>query len=384
MATESETSRFFRILEIVKTELTPRDAYVREGVPTFVIPLEVEAVNKVNRLGARLESEGLGLIVEQDESEIVLQVVPSQTIARREFRFAGLNLPVILFLATILSVTISGYYTSLDFVEVLRRLNMISPADEAFAIWSQTALYTVSIMSVVGLHELGHFISARRHGVKATLPLFIPGIPRLTLGTFGAFIRQERPASNRNQLFDIGISGPLVGFAIAMVASIAGYSMSLPLTEQQYEFLVRQGMAGGVVFPPLLFMFLGPWIFPSPNAYTHVLHPLALAGWAGTLITFLNAFPIGQLDGGHVFRALLGRVWHRRLGYAMIVLMFLAGWWPMALLVLFLIRTDHPGTLDDTTPLTLGRKLLALAFVAMFVAVFTLSPESPLLILLFG
>lgn len=384
MATESETSRFFRVLDIVKTEFTPRDAYVRESVPTFVVPLEAETIDKANRLVERLASEGLSLIMERSGSEVVLQVVPREAVARPAFRLAGLSLPLILFLATIVSVTISGYYVSLDYVDVLLKLRKISPEQESFAIWSQTALYMVTIMCVVGLHEVGHFMVARRNGIRATLPLFIPGIPRLTPGTFGAFIRQEGPARNRNQLFDIGISGPMVGFSIALVTSFLGYSMSLPLTYQQYiEIFGREG-AGGAIFPPLLFLFLGPWIFTSRNAYTYVLHPLALAAWLGTLITFLNAFPIGQLDGGHVFRALLGRVWHRRLGYAMIALMFLTGWWAMAILVLLLIRVDHPGTIDDVTPLTLRRKLLALAFVVMFIAVFTLSPESPLVAFLFG
>ena len=384
MATESEATKFFRILDIVKTDFTPRDAYLREGVPTFIVHLDAETMDKTNRLAERLATENLGIIVERSGDEVVLQVVPREAVAHPTFRLAGLNLPLILFLATIVTVTISGYYISSDYAELLLRLQKVSPQEKPFTVWSQTALYTITIMCVVGLHEIGHYMAARRNGVKATLPLFIPGIPGLTLGTFGAFIRQERPASNRNQLFDIGISGPVVGFVIAMIASAAGYSMSLPLTEQQYDYLVGQGMMGGAIFPPLFFLFLGSWIFPSPNAFTHVLHPLALAGWAGTLITFLNAFPVGQLDGGHVFRALLGRVWHRRLGYAMILLMFLAGWWSMALLVLLLIRVDHPGTMDDVTPLTLRRKLLALAFVAMFIAVFTLSPESPLTVLLFG
>lgn len=384
MSTESEAAKFFRILDIVKTEFTPRDAYLREGVPTFIIALDAETVDKSDRLAGRLAAEDLGLIVERSGNEVVLQVVPRRAVARPVFRLAGLSLPLILFFATIVTVTISGYYISSDYADVLLRLQQVSPQAVPFAVWSQTALYTITTMSVVGLHEIGHYVTARRNGVKATLPLFIPGIPGLTLGTFGAFIRQERPASNRNQLFDIGISGPIVGFAIAMIASAVGYSMSLPLTMQQYDYLVRQGMTGGSVFPPLFFLFLGSWIFPSPNAFTHVLHPLALAGWAGTLITFLNAFPIGQLDGGHVFRALLGRVWHRRLGYVMILLMFLAGWWSMALLVILLIRVDHPGTLDDVTPLSHRRKLLVLAFVAMFVAVFTLSPDSPLAVLLFG
>jgi len=383
LAAENETSRFFRILDMVKTEFTPKDAYVREGVPTFVVPFRDGDIDKVNRLALRLSSESLGLMVGRAESEAVLQVVPRQVTTRPSPRFAGLNLPLILFLATIVTVTISGYYESLGFVGILRMLGKISLVDEPLIIWSQTALYTITIMSVVGLHEVGHFMAARRHGVKATLPIFIPGIPGIGPGTFGAIIHQERPASNRNQLFDIGISGPVVGFAIAIVASVVGYSMSIPLSKEEYTFLAQR-TTFEVVFTPLLLEFLGPWVLPSPNAYTHVFHPLAWAGWVGTLITFLNAFPIGQLDGGHVFRALLGRVWHRRLGYAMIVLMFLAGWWPMALLVSFLVRVDHPGTLDDVTPLTRGRKLLALAFVAMFISVFTLSIDSPLLILLYG
>jgi len=384
LASENETSRFFRILDIVKTEFSPRDAYVREGTPTFVVPLEATIIDKTNRLAVRLASEGLGLVLEQVGSEVVLQVVPRQLVARPAFRLAGLNLSLILFLTTIVTVAISGYYIALDYVEVLRKLQMISPTDEPSVVWSQTALYAITLMSVAGLHEVGHVIACRRNGIKATMPLFIPGIPRFGPGTFGALILQERPASNRNQLFDIGISGPMVGFAIAVVASVIGYSSSLPLTKQQYNYVFGPQGAGGVIFPPLLFLFLGPWVFSSPNAYTYVMHPLAFAGWVGTLITFLNAFPIGQMDGGHVSRALLGRVWHRRLGYVMITLMFLAGWWPMAILVIFLTRLDHPGTLDDVTPLTSWRKALALAFLAMFIAVFTLSPDAPLLALLFG
>ncbi|MCJ7635164.1 site-2 protease family protein [Candidatus Bathyarchaeota archaeon] len=384
MGAENETTRFFRILEIIKTEFIPRQSYVREGVPTFVVPFDTQTMDKINRLTLRLSSENLSLILGQGGSEVTLQIVPRQIAAHPSFRFIGLNLSFILFIATIVTVTISGYYISSDYVGVLSMLHLISPSNVSFAIWSQTALYAVTIMSVVGLHEVGHFIAAKRHGVKASLPLFIPGIPGLFPGTFGAFIRQERPASNRNQLFDIGIAGPAVGFVIAMVASVVGYSMSIGLTSQEYIAVFGLGGGAGVIYPPLIFLLTGRWIFPNPSAYTHVLHPLALAGWAGTLITFLNAFPIGQLDGGHVSRALLGRTWHRRLGFAMIALMFLSGWWTMALLVMFLIRTDHPGTMDDVTYLTPKRKLLGLAFVVMFIAVFTLSPDSPLLMLLFG
>jgi Zn-dependent protease len=379
---ESETSRFFRILDTVRTEFVTKDAYVREGVPTFIVPMGTETTNKINGLAMRLAHEGLGLVVNQRESDVMLQIVPVQAIPRAKALYGSSIIPLLLFFATIVTVAISGYYVSFDYVDVLRSLGQVR-GDAALITWTQTALYTITIMCAVGLHEVGHYIAARRHGVKATFPFFIPGIPRYTLGTFGAFIRQESPAANRNQLFDIGIAGPVISFVISMIASVVGYSMSLPITRQQYlQIFGSQG--AGVIFPPLIFLLLGSYVFPTANAYTYILHPLALAGWAGTLITFLNAFPIGQLDGGHVFRALLGKTWHRRVGYAMTLVMFLAGWWPMAILVLFLIRVNHPGTMDDSVPLSNRRKLIGLAFIAMFVAVFTLSPESPLLLLLYG
>jgi Zn-dependent protease len=379
---ESETSRFFRILDTVRTEFVTKDAYVREGVPTFIVPMGTETTNKINGLAMRLAHEGLGLVVNQRESDVMLQIVPVQAMPRAKALYGSSIIPLLLFFATIVTVAISGYYVSFDYVDVLRSLGQVR-GDAALITWTQTALYTITIMCAVGLHEVGHYIAARRHGVKATFPFFIPGIPRYTLGTFGAFIRQESPAANRNQLFDIGIAGPVISFVISMIASVVGYSMSLPITRQQYlQIFGSQG--AGVIFPPLIFLLLGSYVFPTANAYTYILHPLALAGWAGTLITFLNAFPIGQLDGGHVFRALLGKTWHRRVGYAMTLVMFLAGWWPMAILVLFLIRVNHPGTMDDSVPLSNRRKLIGLAFIAMFVAVFTLSPESPLLLLLYG
>ncbi|MCJ7632762.1 site-2 protease family protein [Candidatus Bathyarchaeota archaeon] len=384
MAGENETARFFRILDIIKTECTPREAYVREGIPTFVIPYETQVMERVNRLALRFSTENLGLLIGQSDSDITLQVVPRQQLSQPTFRFLGVNLSVILFLVTVVTVTISGYLVSSEYVQTLRTLEKIVASDISFAVWSQTILYTITIMGVIGLHEVGHFIMAKKHGVKSTLPLFIPGIPGLTIGTFGAFIRQERPATNRNQLFDIGFTGPIVGFTIAMIASVIGYSMSLGLTRQEYTTAFGAVGGGDIIIPPLIFLLAGNWIFTNPNAYIYILHPLALAGWAGTLITFLNAFPIGQLDGGHISRALLGRVWHRRLGYAMIAVMVLAGWWTMAFLVLFFIRVDHPGTLDDATPLTFKRKLLGVAFALMFVAVFILSPDSPFLFILTG
>jgi membrane-associated protease RseP (regulator of RpoE activity) len=235
-------------------------------------------------------------------------------------------------------------------------------------------------MAVLGLHELGHLLACRRHNIEASWPIFIPGIPLLTLGTFGAVIRQKDPALDRNQLFDIGFSGPLIGFIIALVISLIGYSLSVPISETEYLLLTKNVGEGQYVFIPFLFQILRPYIFPS-STFTHIFHPLALAGWVATLVTFFNIFPIGQLDGGHISRALFGAKWHRRISYVMIPMMVLTGWWSMALLTILFLRSNHPGTMDDVTGVSTGRKFLSILVVVIFLSCFTFASDSPLLYL---
>ncbi|MEM2094398.1 MAG: site-2 protease family protein [Candidatus Bathyarchaeia archaeon] len=382
MSHEDEVSKFFRIRELVKTEFAIRDAYVFEGTPTFVISQEPNFVEKLNRLRIKLSEESLRLSTEPQDGEIVLRVTqlgppPTRRILGKP------NLPIILFFATLATVTASGYISASSFVQILRLLNRIPLRDVSTTIWLQTALYTVTIMSTIGLHELGHILACRRHKVEASFPIFIPGIPGATPGTFGAIILQKGPALNRNQLFDIGIAGPLFGFTVALVASFAGYALSLPISFAEYKYLTSVlGGEGVSITLPLLFIYLSPHLVPQNNAYIYYLHPLGWAAWVSTLITFLNAFPIGQLDGGHVSRAVLKPKQHRLLGYLMVGVMILAGWFFMALLVLLFVRTSHPGLLDEATPLSRGRKFIAVVFAMMFLASFTLSGESPLLLIL--
>ena len=379
MAQEDETTRFFRLRELVKTEFAVRDSYVLEGIPTFAVTQGPDVVEKLNRLSLKFASEKLQLLMVRRDNDLLLQVSPLLAHPAPKRGLLRVNLPVVLFLVTVATVTASGYFAASGYVQILQLLGRISPQDVNSAIWTETVLYTITIMSTIGLHELGHTLACRRHKVEASFPMFIPGIPGITPGTFGAVIRQKSPALNRNQLFDIGIAGPLVGFAVALVASFAGYARSLPITQAEYNYLTSKlGGGEGTILLPLLFIYVAPYLVAQRNAYTYYLHPLGWAAWLGTLVTFLNAFPIGQLDGGHVSRAILTPKWHRLLGYIMIGVMILAGWFPMALLVLLLIRADHPGLLDETTPLSRGRKVLAVVFVLMFLACFTLSGDSPL------
>lgn len=161
-----------------------------------------------------------------------------------------------------------------------------------------------------------------------------------------------------------------------MVVSYFGYSLSLPLTNVQFALVSSQIGPSQSVYLPLIFRILEPYML-NQSGYIYFLHPLALVGWMGTLITFLNAFPIGQLDGGHVARAVLNSRMSKILSYAMTVLIIFMGWWAMALLIIFLIRFDYPGPIDDVSPLSNKRKILAALLMVILILCFTFSPDSP-------
>jgi hypothetical protein len=383
LAGSNSYSSFFEILDVVKTEFQVKDAYVEEGVPTFIIATSPHFKEKFENVRSKLNSRGFKIVIKRIDSEISLlvsAVEPPRSPTRRLF---GISYPQLLFVLTVFTVAISGYLTVSSYLDLLRVLGRISLEDEFSFLWGQTVLYTISIMCIVGLHELGHMIANRIHRVNVSPPIFIPGIPGVTPGTFGAFMIQRDPVLNRDQLFDFGFLAPVVGFITSLVVSFFGYSLSLPVSRIEYELVTSALGPSQSMGLPLFFNFLGPYLLqPSPQVYTFFLHPLALAGWMGTLLTFLNAFPIGQFDGGHVARAIFGPKWHRTLSYVSAIGMFLAGWWSMALLAILFIRFEHPGTLDDATPLSRNRKFLAILFVIIFFSCFTLSPGSPIMFLL--
>ena len=365
---------FFDISNIIKTEFETRDAYIENGTPTFIIIAPPNLNEKAENLRSKIRPLGFEVVIRQGDAGIKLQVLEYRPRREAPRRFFGISLPLILFITTVITVSVSGYLTVSSYISVLSILEMINPEDELLYLIEQIALYTFSIMAIVGLHELGHTLASRRNHVETSLPLFIPGVPGITPGTFGAVIMQRSPAHNRDQLFDIGLSGPLVGFAISLIVSAVGYSMSLPLTKAQYDLVTAATGPSQSVSLPLIFSLLKPYLLPRvSNSYIFFLHPVAYAGWIGTLITFLNVFPVGQLDGGHVARAILGPKLYSVVSYIMVAVMFLTGWWSMAILVVLLIGFKHPGTLDDVSTLSRRRKLLAILLPIIFISCLTLS-----------
>ncbi len=159
--------------------------------------------------------------------------------------------------------------------------------------------FSVTLLLILLFHEFSHYIASKKHGIEASLPYFIPA-PTL-FGTFGAVIRMKAPITTKNALIDIGASGPIAGFIISVIASIIGLSFSKVMPIPDAANFISLGDS-------LLFKGLSRIILGSvPDNYDVFLHPVALAGWIGFFVTSLNLIPIGQLDGGHILYALLGK-----------------------------------------------------------------------------
>lgn len=238
--------------------------------------------------------------------------------------------------------------------------------------------YAAPLMLILLFHECGHYVLARLHRVDATLPFFIPAPYPFFIGTFGAFIRMRTLPRDRRALFDVGAAGPWAGIAIALPVLAAGLALS------EVQPLAETAGSGEwmTVGEPLLFSLLAELIVgPLGDDASLLLHPVALAGWVGLLVTMLNLMPAGQLDGGHVLYAALGPRWHRRVSLAMVAALLVMGIavspiWLFWAVLLAVLGTRHPHLLDDDTPLDRRRLLAAAASLVLFAVTFMPQPVS--------
>ena len=260
---------------------------------------------------------------------------------------------VLLFLATLFTTTLAGSFQA-----------GVNPLDD-LRLLVRGLPFSATLMGILLVHEMGHFLMSRLHGVEATPPYFIPGPPFL-IGTFGAFIRMRTP-TNRKALFDVGAAGPWAGFLVAIPAVFYGLSLS--------EVRALDTSTGGLVLgDSLVFRWLTRLALGvSPADVIILLHPIALAGWFGLFITFLNLLPVGQLDGGHVVYALIGRRhrWVARCSLLVIIGLAFLGWqgWVMWAVLVTVLGLDHPPTIDDT-PLDPRRRVAGWLTIALFVVTF--------------
>jgi Zn-dependent protease len=286
-------------------------------------------------------------------------------------------LPLLLFLATCLSTFVVGSQMFGRSRLVMNSIPGVAPRIEieVASMLSGGLQYSLGLMAILMAHEMGHFLQARRYGVPASWPWFIP-MPFSPLGTMGAVIVQASGHADRKQMYDIGISGPLAGLVLALPLTIFG------LRDSQIIDVTVFG--GGFSFgnPPLL-TWLAERHFGRPLLPTEdvVMTPFLHAGWVGILVTALNLMPIGQLDGGHILYGLIGRKAHR---VAIIVLwtavfwMFQTGNWSYSAIVVLMLLTGarHPPTRDDSMPLGHFRVVLGWLTLAFVLIGFTPNPIS--------
>jgi membrane-associated protease RseP (regulator of RpoE activity) len=270
-----------------------------------------------------------------------------------------------LFIATVLSTLFVG------------TLYAIESTDQMWELWRGLP-FALSIMTILGAHELGHYFAARHHKVPVTLPYFIP-MPLSAIGTLGAFIRLQAPESNRRSLLDIGAAGPLAGLVFAVPILLYGLA-----TSELGPISAGATLEGNsILYLAAKFLIFGQ-ILPTPEGIDVQLNQVAWAGWVGLLVTALNLIPVGQLDGGHIAYALFGKksamfYWPVLIGLALITAYsFLQGTpaitWLVWIFLLGLLGRRYARPLDDVTTLDPRRRAIGIAALVLFALVFVPLP----------
>jgi len=260
--------------------------------------------------------------------------------------------------------------------------------------------YSVSLLCMLAAHEFGHYFAARLHGVRTTLPFFIPVPPFLMnpFGTMGAVIRIRSPIQSKKALFDIGIAGPLAGLAVTLAIIVFGF-LTLPEKEYIYSIHPEYALAGQVPETGLTFghslltwvlanAFSGTAFVPPMNEIYH--YPFLCVGWFGLFVTSLNLIPVGQLDGGHILYAISGKKQGLVARAFLLILILLGlsgflpflgvdvqpgtvGWLLWAAILIFVIKLDHPPIAYDEE-LDQRRRVLGWITFGIFIATFAPIP----------
>jgi membrane-associated protease RseP (regulator of RpoE activity) len=254
--------------------------------------------------------------------------------------------------------------------------------------------FSAALIAILLSHEMGHFVFARKHGVDATWPFFIPAPMLSLIGTLGAVIKLRSLPRTRRALIDIGAAGPIAGFLVTLPILYVGLRLSIPvpleLAPARWTLfdaaltLLRDGQVVHLrnefdLGQPLAMLALQKLAGDAPAGMTLALHPVAIAGWFGLLLTALNLLPLGQLDGGHCLYAISPRL-HRALGAPLSALLFVLGLvtpffgWALWGLVMGLLLPRHPPLEEPEEELSGGRKWVAAASLVLFVCCFVPVP----------
>ena len=293
---------------------------------------------------------------------------PQDTISTGRWALHWLLLVLTLCTTTLVGVVLTHSFQLEEPLDSDQYLRVFSTLHNRPVLLIDGLAFSLTLMTILLAHELGHYFACRYYGIDASLPYFLP-FPS-PIGTLGAFIRIRSPIYTRQALFDVGIAGPLAGFVVLIPALIIGIGQSKVI----HGIAQRGDLIFGV---PLIQRFFEWIIFPHVRSADILLHPIARGAWVGILATALNLLPIGQLDGGHILYAFTGR-WHKLLSRIFVAALIPMGifyslsWFVWAVL-LFFLALRHP-VIYDVTKLDANRVALGVAALAIFLLTFMLVP----------
>lgn len=307
----------------------------------------------------RLEKSGFRVSFRDESTGFLIDVY-------RAKKFVLPRINVILFGLTLITIFLAPYlHTGAIFYPGAVLKDLMRPG-----VIGDRLEFTIALMAILLFHEFGHYLAGKRRGILMSLPFFLPA-PTF-IGTFGAVIRSRSPITNRRDLIEVGATGPVAGFFVAILVLAVGLANSTVI-EAGPEPMFTVGNS-------LLYKFLKLIIIgPIPDGHVLYLSEAALAGWVGLLVTMLNLLPLGQLDGGHIVYGLAGRnqyIVARVLAAVLIGLGFWwFGWWFFGALVFF-FGLNHPPTIQDDMPIGRPAKILGILAVIIFIISFIPVPFS--------
>jgi membrane-associated protease RseP (regulator of RpoE activity) len=295
----------------------------------------------------------------------------------REGTFSRPAVYIGLFIATVLSTIYAGYTLSVPLVEEGLMDN----------VWNGALSFSFGLLAILGCHEMGHKLQSIRSGINSSWPYFIP-MPFLPLGTLGALIKMKSAIPTNDDAIKVGAAGPLIGVAVAIPVTIIGMKLSYIVPGSAF------GEGSFTLGSSLLFMALSELSISVPQGMNVWIHPLAFAGWVGLFVTMLNLLPAGQLDGGHVTRAIFGQKGHKTISRLVVrVLIFIgilgllsesgylelgqyawSGWLIWGIIAHFITRGGHPGPLNELKPLSTTSRVIGILALITFILCFVPVP----------
>ena len=328
----------------------------RNGVFLFRGQLAITPARALEILRERFGRFGYTPYIRPERGGVLVQALPTAIVRER----SRITLNVVLFALTALSTLLAGtQFVGSPTFDALR--------SSGWPRWLLSGVpFAATLLLTLGVHEFGHYFTARYYGVSVSLPYFIPVPPPFMFGTLGAVIRMRSPANDKNALFDIAAAGPIAGLLIAIPALLLGIHWST-LAPAIPGASVTFG--DSALTRALLTLRFGS----IPAGMRLYSHPMFDAAWVGLLVTALNLMPVGQLDGGRIAYALFGRR-HRVVGIAAFVALLALGlitwspnWVVWALFVFLIVGFQHGPPLDDVTPLTPGRRVVGIVCLILLV-----------------